>query len=135
MNCTDVCCCAVGTYADLHTAIRERDLAVLAVHGRKEWNPAAPATLLPAGSYSEQEVAATAARLHEKVTGAGQGVIHTLVCSGYIQWLRQCPASKNALAMIGAAQMHSSLVIQACVGCGKSRSWPSAHIQHVSQAA
>jgi hypothetical protein len=65
------CCCAVGTYADLHTAIRERDLGVLAVHGRKEQNPAAPATLLPASSYSEQEVAAAAAKLQQRVRGAG----------------------------------------------------------------
>jgi hypothetical protein len=64
------CCGAVGRYADLRTAIRERDLAVLAVHGRKERNPAAPATLLPASSYSDQEVAATAVKLQQKVGGA-----------------------------------------------------------------
>jgi hypothetical protein len=54
----------------LRTAIRERDLAVLAVHGKKERNPAAPATLLPASSYSEQEVVATAAALQQRVCGA-----------------------------------------------------------------
>jgi hypothetical protein len=54
-------------FDDLHTAIRERDLAVLAVHGRKERNPAAPGTLLPASSYSEQEVAATAVKLQQRV--------------------------------------------------------------------
>jgi hypothetical protein len=55
----------------LHAAIRERDLAVLAVHGRQEANPAAPATLLPASSYSEQDVVATAVKLQQKVGGAG----------------------------------------------------------------
>jgi hypothetical protein len=54
----------------VRTAIRERDLAVLAVHGRKERNPAAPNTLLPASSYSKQEVAATAAELLQRVRGA-----------------------------------------------------------------
>jgi hypothetical protein len=63
------CCRAVGTYTDVRTAIRERDLAVLAVHGRKERNPAAPTTLLPVSSYSEQEVAATAAELQQRVRG------------------------------------------------------------------
>ena len=66
------CCCAVGTYGDLRKAIRERDLAVLAVHGRKEWNPAAPDTLLPGSSYSSQEVEAAAVKLQQWVRGAGR---------------------------------------------------------------
>jgi hypothetical protein len=61
-------------YDDLRVAIRERDLAVLAVHGRKEANPAAPATLLPASTYSQQDVAATAVSLQDRVRGAGGGV-------------------------------------------------------------
>jgi hypothetical protein len=76
-------CSAVGTYSDLRKAIRERDLAVLAVHGRTGWNPAAPATLLPASSYSDQEVQATAAELHEKVGGARFGSLLSLeACAG-----------------------------------------------------
>jgi hypothetical protein len=54
-------------FDDLRTAIKERDLAVLVVHGRKERNPAAPATLLPASSYSQQDVEATAVKLQQKV--------------------------------------------------------------------
>jgi hypothetical protein len=65
-----LCWCAVGMYEDLRTAIRERDLAVLAVHGRKERNRAAPATLLPGSSYSDQEVAATAVKLQQRVRRA-----------------------------------------------------------------
>jgi hypothetical protein len=84
LKCTLICCCAVGQYADLRTAIRQRDLAVLAVHGRKERNSAAPATLLPASSYSQQQVAAAVAWLHEKVSGRGQGLILALVCSCYM---------------------------------------------------
>jgi hypothetical protein len=59
--------CIVGTYREARTAIRERDLAVLVVHGRRERNAAAPATLLPASSYSDQEVAATAVKLQQQV--------------------------------------------------------------------
>jgi hypothetical protein len=73
------CCCAVGMYDDLRTAIRERDLAVLAVHGRKEQNAAAPATLLPASSYSQQEVAATAVKLQKRVRGAWC-IVHSTPC-------------------------------------------------------
>jgi hypothetical protein len=43
---------------------------VLAVHGRKEANAAGPDTLLPASSYSGQEVATAAAELQKKVGGA-----------------------------------------------------------------
>jgi hypothetical protein len=64
------CCCAVGRCKDLPTAIRQRDLAVLAVHGRKERNPAAPATLMPVSRYSEREVKAVAVALQKKVGGA-----------------------------------------------------------------
>jgi hypothetical protein len=59
-------------FDDLRTAIRERDLAVLAVHGRQEQNAAAPATLLPAGSYSKQDVAAAAVKLQQRVRGMGR---------------------------------------------------------------
>jgi hypothetical protein len=65
------CCFSVGSYKDLPTAIRERDLAVLAVHGRKEANLATPATLRPASNYSQQEVQAAAVKLQKKVGGAG----------------------------------------------------------------
>ena len=71
------CCCpAVGSYTDLRTAIRERDLAVLAMHGRQEANSAAPATLRPASSYSKQEVQAAAFKLQQQVCMAwgGSGV-------------------------------------------------------------
>jgi hypothetical protein len=57
------CCCAVGTYYDLRTAIRERDLAVLAIYGRKEVSLPATATLLPASSYSDADVKAAAVKL------------------------------------------------------------------------
>jgi hypothetical protein len=53
----------------------ERDLAVLAVHGTPERNSVSPATLLPASSYSEQEVAATAVKLQQKVRGAGTACV------------------------------------------------------------
>jgi hypothetical protein len=65
------CCPAVGMYTDLRKAIRERDLAVLAMHGRQEANSAAPATLRPASSYSEQEVQAAAFKLQQQVCRAG----------------------------------------------------------------
>jgi hypothetical protein len=85
-----LCCCpralpyyrAVGTYKDLRAAIRERDLAVLAVHGRKDRNPAAPVTLLPVSSYSDQEVAATAAELLQRVRGAGRTRLQPLAVHG-----------------------------------------------------
>jgi hypothetical protein len=57
-------------YHDLHTAIRERDLAVLAVHGRQEVSVPATATLLPASSYSDEEVKAQAVKLQRRVRGA-----------------------------------------------------------------
>jgi hypothetical protein len=58
---------AVGTYLGLHAAIKLRDLAILAMHGRQEANPAAPATLLPASSYSNQQVQVAAAKLQIQV--------------------------------------------------------------------
>jgi hypothetical protein len=61
---------AVGTYTSLRTAIRERDLAVLAMYGRQEANLGAPATLLPTKRYSESYVKAAAAELHQRVSGA-----------------------------------------------------------------
>jgi hypothetical protein len=53
---------------------------VVAVHGRKEANRTAPATLLPASSYSEQEVAATVAKLQQRVDGALGWVLAFTVC-------------------------------------------------------
>jgi hypothetical protein len=64
------CCCAVGTYYDLRTAIRERDLAVLAVHGRQEVSTPTTATLLPASGYSDEDVKAAAVKLQRRVRGA-----------------------------------------------------------------
>ena len=90
---SSLCCCAVGTYADLRTAIKERDLAVLAVHGRKEWNPAAPATLRPASSYTEQEVEAAAAELLQRVRGATRARFLLRLAATGCAWPRQCSRS------------------------------------------
>jgi hypothetical protein len=76
---------AVGCYKSLRTAIRERDLAVLAVHGRKEWNLAAPDTLLPAKRYSEPHVKATAAVLMQQVRGTRVG--HCAQTAVLCSWL------------------------------------------------
>jgi hypothetical protein len=43
---------------------------VLAIHGRQESNLAAPATLLPDSTYSDQEVEATAAKVCKVVAKA-----------------------------------------------------------------
>jgi hypothetical protein len=69
-----VCLCflfalAVDTYLGLHAAIKLRDLAILAMYGRQEAHPAAPATLLPGSSYSDQQVQAAAAKLQIQVRG------------------------------------------------------------------
>lgn len=93
------CCRAVGTYADLRTAIRERDLAVLAVHGRKERNPAAPATLRPVSSYSDQEVKATAAALQQRVCEAGQAWVTLMLAAASCAWPKQC--SSRLLGILG----------------------------------
>jgi hypothetical protein len=58
---------AVGSNLGLHATLKLRDLAILAVHGRHEANPAAPATLLPSGSYSNQQVQRVAAKLQVQV--------------------------------------------------------------------
>mgnify|MGYP001807158304 CR=1 FL=1 len=67
---------AVGTYTSLRTAVRERDLAVLAMYDRQEANLGAPATLLPAKRYSQSYVKAAAAELHQMVSGAWAQIGH-----------------------------------------------------------
>jgi hypothetical protein len=108
------CCCAVGTYKDLHAAIRERDLAVLAVHGRKERNPAAPNTLLPASNYSKQEVAAAAAELLQRVRGSGSVCLDPHACS-YRLCMAQAVLMQHVV-ILGGTQLHPNLRAACRVG-------------------
>ena len=93
----------------MRTAIRERDLAVLAVHGRKERNPAAPITLLPVSSYNEQEVAATAAELQQRVRGAERHKLTLVLAVSAVHGLFDtCPVDNIPIAVLASCTLGSS---------------------------